>query len=40
MLSSLVQKYGGGDVVPEPSGEEFEAARKKLESRKKSSKRK
>ncbi|CAA2983089.1 Hypothetical predicted protein [Olea europaea subsp. europaea] len=40
MLSSLVQKYGGGDVVPEPSEEEFEAARKKLESRKKSSKRK
>lgn len=40
MFSSLDQKYGGGDVVPEPSEEEFEAARKKLESRKKSSKRK
>ncbi|KAL3533851.1 hypothetical protein ACH5RR_007372 [Cinchona calisaya] len=33
MLSSLVSKYGGG---PEPSEEEFEAARQKLESRKKS----
>lgn len=40
MFSSLDQKYGGGDVVPEPSEEEFEAALKKLESRKKSSKRK
>lgn len=39
MFSSLDKKYGGGDV-PEPSEEEFEAARKKLESRKKSSKRK
>lgn len=36
MLSSLVSKYGGG---PEPSEEEFEAARQKLES-KKTSKRK
>lgn len=36
MLSTLVGKYGGG---PEPSEEEFEAARQKLES-KKASKRK
>lgn len=36
MLSTLVSKYGGG---PEPSEEEFEAARQKLES-KKASKRK
>ncbi|KAK4404900.1 Chaperone protein dnaJ 6 [Sesamum angolense] len=33
MFSSLVQKYGGGESVPEPSEEEFEAARRKLESR-------
>lgn len=31
MLSTLVSKYGGG---PEPSEEEFEAARQKLESKK------
>ncbi|WJX78535.1 Chaperone protein dnaJ 6 [Trifolium repens] len=30
MFSSLVSKYGGGDL-PEPSEEEFEAAQKKLE---------
>ncbi|KAL0383585.1 UNVERIFIED_CONTAM: Chaperone protein dnaJ 6 [Sesamum calycinum] len=33
MFSSLVKKYGGGESVPEPSEEEFEAARRKLESR-------
>ncbi|KAL2464678.1 Chaperone DnaJ-domain superfamily protein [Forsythia ovata] len=38
MFSSLVQKYGGSEEVPEPSEEEFEAARKKLGSRKKPSK--
>ncbi|PIM99511.1 Molecular chaperone (DnaJ superfamily) [Handroanthus impetiginosus] len=32
MFSSLVQKYGG-EASPEPSEEEFEAARRKLESR-------
>ncbi|XP_061373706.1 chaperone protein dnaJ 6-like [Gastrolobium bilobum] len=31
MFSSLVSKYGGGDM-PEPSEEEFEAAQRKLES--------
>ncbi|XP_057784704.1 chaperone protein dnaJ 6-like [Salvia miltiorrhiza] len=36
MFSSLVQRYGGGAPVPEPSEEEFEAARKKLESRRNS----
>ncbi|KAK7244655.1 hypothetical protein RIF29_39480 [Crotalaria pallida] len=35
MFSSLVSKYGGGDM-PEPSEEEFEAAQRKLESRKSS----
>ncbi|MCI31493.1 chaperone protein dnaJ 6-like, partial [Trifolium medium] len=30
MFSSLVSKYGGGNM-PEPSEEEFEAAQKKLE---------
>ncbi|XP_030520557.1 chaperone protein dnaJ 6 [Rhodamnia argentea] len=34
MFSSLVNKYGGGTQGSEPSEEEFEAARKKLESRK------
>lgn len=38
MFSSLVQKYGG-ETVPEPSEEEFEAARIKLE-RQRTSKRK
>ncbi|CAN1294717.1 Chaperone protein dnaJ 6 [Linum perenne] len=39
MFSSMVAKYGGGDSSgPEPTDEEFEAARKKLESRKASSK--
>ncbi|KAL0428573.1 UNVERIFIED_CONTAM: Chaperone protein dnaJ 6 [Sesamum latifolium] len=33
MFSSLVQKYGGGEAAPEPSEEEFEATRRKLESR-------
>ncbi|GFP89662.1 chaperone protein Dnaj 6 [Phtheirospermum japonicum] len=33
MFSSLVQKYGGSESAPEPSEEEFEAARRKLESR-------
>ncbi|KAK4481719.1 hypothetical protein RD792_012628 [Penstemon davidsonii] len=33
MFSSLVQKFGG-EAPPEPSEEEFEAARRKLESRK------
>ncbi|XP_075491050.1 chaperone protein dnaJ 6-like [Primulina tabacum] len=33
MFSSLVQKYGGTEAIPEPSEEEFEAARRKLESR-------
>ncbi|KAL6555418.1 hypothetical protein OROGR_006676 [Orobanche gracilis] len=33
MFSSLVQKYGGRESTPEPSEEEFEAARRKLESR-------
>ncbi|KAK3446773.1 chaperone protein dnaJ 6 [Eucalyptus grandis] len=34
MFSSLVNKYGGGMQSSEPSEEEFEAARKKIESRK------
>ncbi|KAF8043867.1 hypothetical protein BT93_A1994 [Corymbia citriodora subsp. variegata] len=34
MFSSLVNKYGGGMQGSEPSEEEFEAARKKLDSRK------
>ncbi|XP_030453261.2 chaperone protein dnaJ 6 [Syzygium oleosum] len=38
MFSSLVNKYGGGTQGSEPSEEEFEAARKKLESRKSSKK--
>ncbi|KAL3637302.1 Chaperone protein dnaJ 6 [Castilleja foliolosa] len=33
MFSSLLQKYGGSGSAPEPSEEEFEAARKKLETR-------
>ena len=37
MFSSLMSKYGGGDT-PEPSEEEFEAAQKKLESRRLSKK--
>ncbi|XP_073132276.1 chaperone protein dnaJ 6-like isoform X2 [Henckelia pumila] len=36
MFSNLAHKYGGGEAVPEPSEEEFEAARRKLDSRKKS----
>ncbi|XP_055809218.1 chaperone protein dnaJ 6 [Solanum dulcamara] len=36
MFSSLVCKYGGDPSVSEPSEEEFEAARRKLESRKQS----
>ncbi|CAL0310048.1 unnamed protein product [Lupinus luteus] len=32
MFSSLISKYGGGDI-PEPSEEEFEAAQRKLESK-------
>jgi len=31
MFSSLASKYGGGDM-PEPSEEEFEATRRKLET--------
>ncbi|KAL7168944.1 hypothetical protein ACSBR2_034051 [Camellia fascicularis] len=34
LFSSLVTKYGGGESPSEPSEEEFEAAKKKLESRK------
>ncbi|KAK3006266.1 hypothetical protein RJ639_017466 [Escallonia herrerae] len=34
MFSSLMSKYGGGGLVPEPSEEEFEAAKEKLERRK------
>ncbi|KAI7727460.1 hypothetical protein M8C21_019893 [Ambrosia artemisiifolia] len=34
MFSSLVSKYGGGQPSCEPTEEEFEAARKKLENRK------
>ncbi|KAJ1409931.1 DnaJ domain containing protein [Sesbania bispinosa] len=37
MFSSLVSKYGGSQM-PEPSEEEFEAAQKKLESRRSSKK--
>uniref|UniRef100_A0A2P2KKS7 Chaperone protein dnaJ 6 isoform X2 n=1 Tax=Rhizophora mucronata TaxID=61149 RepID=A0A2P2KKS7_RHIMU len=42
MFSSLVSKYGGSNAAPEPTEEQFEAAQKKLESRKasKSSKQK
>ncbi|CAN4109113.1 unnamed protein product [Withania somnifera] len=36
MFSSLVSKYGGDPSAAEPSEEEFEAARRKLESRKQS----
>ncbi|KAK7285552.1 hypothetical protein RJT34_20327 [Clitoria ternatea] len=39
MFSSLVSKYGGDDM-PEPSEEEFEAARRKLESGRSSSSKK
>ncbi|PWA88091.1 J domain-containing protein [Artemisia annua] len=38
MFSSLVSKYGGGQPSSEPTEEEFEAARLKLEKRKGSSK--
>ncbi|KAI3819959.1 hypothetical protein L1987_13813 [Smallanthus sonchifolius] len=34
MFSSLVNKYGGGQPSSEPTEEEFEAARQKLEKRK------
>ncbi|KAM7515884.1 hypothetical protein LguiA_005467 [Lonicera macranthoides] len=34
MFSSLINKYGGGKSCPEPTEEEFEAAKEKLESRK------
>ncbi|KAF8398432.1 hypothetical protein HHK36_017359 [Tetracentron sinense] len=34
MFSSMVTKYNGGKLDPEPTEEEFEATRKKLESRK------
>ncbi|XP_058744398.1 chaperone protein dnaJ 6-like [Vicia villosa] len=37
MFSSLISKYGG-DHVPEPSEEEFEATRRKMESRRSSKK--
>ncbi|XP_011078868.1 chaperone protein dnaJ 6 [Sesamum indicum] len=33
MFSSLVQKYGGGEAALEPSEEEFQATRRKLEKR-------
>ncbi|XP_019154415.1 PREDICTED: chaperone protein dnaJ 6-like [Ipomoea nil] len=36
LFSSLASKYGGDQSTPEPSEEEFEAARRKLESKKKS----
>lgn len=36
MFSSLVSKYGGSDAALEPTEEEFEAAQKKLESRRSS----
>ncbi|XP_009608747.1 chaperone protein dnaJ 6 [Nicotiana tabacum] len=36
MFSSLASKYGGDPSTTEPSEEEFEAARRKLESRKQS----
>ncbi|XP_019186211.1 PREDICTED: chaperone protein dnaJ 6-like [Ipomoea nil] len=35
LFSSLVSKYGGEQSAPEPSEEEFEAARQKLERKKK-----
>ncbi|KAK9290355.1 hypothetical protein L1049_008524 [Liquidambar formosana] len=38
LFSSLVSKYGGGPPASEPTEEEFEAAQKKLESRKPSKK--
>lgn len=38
MFSSLVGKYGGGGESSEPTEEEFEAARVKLEKRKGSKK--
>ncbi|KAM7512485.1 hypothetical protein LguiB_011360 [Lonicera macranthoides] len=38
MFSSLINKYGGGEPCPEPTEEEFEAAKEKLESRKTSGK--
>nr|XP_043637494.1 chaperone protein dnaJ 6-like [Erigeron canadensis] len=38
MFSSLIDKYGGGQPSSEPTEEEFEAAREKLEKRKGSSK--
>uniref|UniRef100_A0A5B7BUS8 Putative chaperone protein dnaJ 6 n=1 Tax=Davidia involucrata TaxID=16924 RepID=A0A5B7BUS8_DAVIN len=34
LFSSLASKYSGGEAFPEPTEEEFEAARKKLEKRK------
>lgn len=34
MFSSLVSKYGGGQPSCEPTEEEFEAARQKIEARK------
>ncbi|KAM7519847.1 hypothetical protein LguiB_018809 [Lonicera macranthoides] len=34
MFSSLINNYGGGKSCPEPTEEEFEAAKEKLESRK------
>ncbi|XP_051148436.1 chaperone protein dnaJ 6-like [Andrographis paniculata] len=39
MFSSLVQKYGGAELYPEPSEEEFEAAQRRLKSKPASSKR-
>nr|GMC84338.1 chaperone protein DnaJ 6-like [Ipomoea batatas] len=36
LFSSLASKYGGDQSTPEPSEEAFEAARQKLESKKKS----
>ncbi|KAK9986712.1 hypothetical protein SO802_031663 [Lithocarpus litseifolius] len=38
MFSSLVSKYGGNSSVSEPTEEEFEAAQKKIESRRTSKK--
>lgn len=38
MFSSMVSKYGGGKATAEPSEEEFEAARKKIDNRKASKK--
>lgn len=35
LFSSLVSKYGGDQSAPEPNEEEFEAARQKLERKKK-----